>query len=167
MLVTSGKMTEGVSEQELIKTGERLPRTLPALRRYWQENRSMSLVGRVRKRQQQFHFPLRPSVRVPDVDAWLEQYSRGVWPRKKFLVLDGPSGMGKTEYARSLFGTEATPERNAASIDHAHLSDVDPFVHNIILGDEASVQMVIAQRRLFQCPACWVGLGGSPTARDV
>ena len=29
------------------------------------------------------------------------------------------------------------------------------------------MRMVLAQRQLFQCPACWVDLGGSPTARDV
>ena len=108
-----------------------------------------------------------PSVREPGVDAWSEPYSRGVWPRKKFLVLDGPSGMGKTECVRSLFGTEATLERNAACNDHAHLRDFDPFVHKTNLWDAASLRMVLAQRKLFQCPACWADLGGSPTERDV
>ncbi len=59
---------------------------------------------------------------MPDVEAWIQQYLRGVWPRKKFLVLDGPSIIGKTGYVRSAFGAGTSLERNAACSDHVSLS---------------------------------------------
>ena len=39
-------------------------------------------------------------------------------------------------------------KNNAVWNDRAPLRDCDPFVHNISLWDEASVHMVLAQRKL-------------------
>ena len=38
---------------------------------------------------------------LPEVEAWLKTFEQDLF-RYKFLVLDGPSQMGKTIYARSL-----------------------------------------------------------------
>ena len=39
--------------------------------------------------------------------------------------------------------------------------------HSLILVDEASVQMVLKNRKLFQAPNALVTLGTSPTNRDA
>ena len=166
MLAMSWRPIEALSEQELKKTGDGLPRRLPTLRRCWQEQRPAPFEDNARQRADASPNTLKA------------KRARARWRRgssslcaacahARFLVLDGPSGVGKTEYARSLCGTEPSLERKAAGNDHAHLRDSDPLLHKIILWDEASVHMVIAQRKFFQCPACWVGLGWSPRARNV
>ena len=53
------KITEAVLQPELIKSSERLPLTLPALRRHWQEQRLVLLEGRVRKRHMELQVCLR------------------------------------------------------------------------------------------------------------
>ena len=52
---------------------------------------------------------------VPEVSLWALQYDKGsvydIWgkdSRFKFLVLTGPSCMGKTQFAKSLFGNKST-----------------------------------------------------------
>ena len=91
----------------------------------------------------------------------------GVWLRKKFLVLDGPSGVGKTAFVRSLFGHEATLELNCASAEHINLRDFDTRKHRLVLFDAAPVALVLAQRTLFQAPPLWIDLGASATAQYV
>ena len=55
----------------------------------------------VRSRQQPFRA-------IPEVLQWLEQYTQ-TRDRYKFLVLGGPSRMGKTRYAASCRGRRAGP----------------------------------------------------------
>jgi len=83
---------------------------------------------------------------------------------EKNLVLAGPTGFGKTEFVKSLFGAAKTLELNAAGMQHPSLRDFNPDVHECILWDEAEATLVAAKRKLFQCPASLVELGFSPTA---
>ena len=46
----------------------------------------------------------------PAIDSWLSAMQRPHQRRKSFLVLEGPSGLGKTEYVRSMVGPAATLE---------------------------------------------------------
>ena len=88
--------------------------------------------------------------------------------RKQFLVLAGRSGVGKTEYVRGLFGPQALLELNCANA--ACVPDLRAFdheTHKVVLFDEACVEMVLKNRKLFQAPACLIDLGHSPTGRDV
>ena len=52
---------------------------------------------------------------------------------------------------------------NCAACPEPDLRELDPEIHKGILFDEASATMVLAQRRLFQAPPCWVDLGCSTT----
>ena len=61
-----------------------------------------------------------------------------VQARRKFLVLDGPSRMGKTEFVRSLVEPVATLELNCASCLGPPFSDFRPSVHRLVLLDEGS-----------------------------
>ena len=83
--------------------------------------------------------------------------------RKKFLVLAGRTGVGKTEYVKALFGAEHTLELNAAGMLHPCLRQFDVEKHRCILWDEAEALLIAQNRKLFQCPACFVELGFSPT----
>ena len=48
-----------------------------------------------------------------------------------------------------------------------NVAGFDPSVHRAILFDEASVQLVLCNRKAFQMPAGFVDVGHSPTGRDI
>ena len=83
--------------------------------------------------------------------------------RRKFLVLDGPSRTGKTQFLLSLFGREATLEVNAADEESPALQTFDYKKHRCVLLDEAPPSMVLRNRKVFQCPNAMVTLGQSKT----
>ena len=106
-------------------------------------------------------------VKIPEVDFWLAELS-AVADRRKFLVLNGPSRLGKTQFALQLRGDSSkTLEVNCAGADHPPLRAFDPRVHNLVLFDECSPSLVLRYRRLFQAPNTRVIIGSSPTNRDA
>ena len=107
------------------------------------------------------------SVRVPEVEAWKARHGCGVWRRKKFLVIEGKRGVGKTEFVRSLYGEDNTLELNCAGVHAVNLRDFRPLGHKLILWDEATPGRVLANWKLFQWPPCWIDLGHSATASLV
>ena len=84
--------------------------------------------------------------------------------RYKFLVLEGPSGVGKTVFARSLVaeGMEVL-ELNCAGKQPFDLRTFTWGKHGLILFDEVEPSMVAASRKLFQAGNFEVQLGGSAT----
>ena len=125
-------------EQQLRETAERL-----------------RIEGVLRSRQ-------RPFRRVPLVSEWLEQYQHDR-DRYKFLVLDGPSQMGKTRFAASLLGPEHFLCLDCCS---AVVPDMRRFCraqHQLVLFDEIHTRTVLACKKLFQASIDVVSLGSSPT----
>ena len=45
-------------------------------------------------------------------------------------------------------------------MQHVQLRDFDAAVHKCVFWDEAKPALIANQRKLFQCPAAWVDLGG-------
>ena len=104
---------------------------------------------------------------LPDVVAWQSHF---LWTqdRYKFLVLEGPSGVGKTVFARSLCPAgKETLELNSAAEAAVCLRDYDWNKHGLILFDEINPKQVSEQRKLFQAGIAPVQLGISPTAVHV
>ena len=151
-LVQSEKITFSAARAELIKTGESLCRVLPDLDKRHAECTAASVHKRATEVQRLLGMTACCSVRVPEVEAWMSRYGRGVWRRKKFLVLEGKSGTGKTEFVRGLYGTTQTLELNCAGVSAVNLRDYKPFEHKVVLWDEASPELVLTNRKLFQCP---------------
>jgi hypothetical protein len=128
-----------------------------------QELEALDLEVHIQERQVLLEQRVRPFRQLPVVQKWLQDVQQ-VSFRKKFLVLEGPSGLGKTEYAKRLFGQPSVCfEVNMAKNDEFELKTFKPKQHKMIFWDEASPSLVCNQRKLFQCPACWVQLGGSST----
>ena len=71
---------------------------------------------------------------------------------------------GKTVFARHLLGEpHRALETNCAACPEPDLRRFKPFHHEVIVFDEASCNMVLQQRKLFQAPAVEVELGCSTT----
>ena len=107
---------------------------------------------------------LRPRCRVPLVDdVWLVEQD-SVRDRQRFLVLDGPSRTGKTQFALQLRGACRTIEVNcAACLREPDLRAYEFGKHMAVVFDEAHCSMVIACKRLFQAPAALVQMAASNT----
>ena len=84
--------------------------------------------------------------------------------RYKFLVLAGPSRLGKTVFARSLVpaGLEVL-EVNCAAGKEPDVRAYRLKRHGLILFDEIEANQVVAQRKMFQACAAPVQLGCSAT----
>ena len=101
----------------------------------------------------------------PEIEEWKKQYEEELH-RYKFLVLVGPSRMGKTQLARSLLGPAALGEIlevNCASGEEPDLRRFQWSRHKLILFDEVHAKQVSTQRLLFQACTSDVSLACSAT----
>jgi hypothetical protein len=84
--------------------------------------------------------------------------------RYKFFVMIGRSPTAKTQRLKHAFGSEdLVLEVNCASCPEPDIRAFNHSVHKGILYDEASCDMVLAQKKLFQSPNALVVLGSSTT----
>jgi hypothetical protein len=165
-LVQSLKMVYLVARQELVKSTQGLTRKLLDLDRWHAEHGALNIESLVRERNNALQAQLMPFRVMPIVEEWKRQ-STVLAMRKKFLVLEGPSGVAKTAYAMSLWGSNFTLELNMAATDDFCLRAFNPSIHKAIVWDEARPSVVSSQRKLFQCGPAWVDLGQSPTGAHV
>lgn len=100
----------------------------------------------------------------PEVVAFMAQFEGNARHRYKFLVLDGPSQMGKTIFARTFAKTpQRVLEVNCASGKEPDLRAYRLRHHDVLFFDEIVPSQVLAQRKLFQACAAPVQLGSSAT----
>ena len=88
-------------------------------------------------------------VHIEAVSEWVRDL-QSPRDRRKFLVLDGPSRMGKTAFSCSLVGSGEALEVNCAGIVDPPLRAFSRSRHRLILFDEAATHMVLKNRRLFR-----------------
>jgi hypothetical protein len=100
---------------------------------------------------------LKPFRVIPEVSTWMQQYERdspkGIWckeSRFKFLVLTGPSCLGKTQFAKSLFGPERTFVVPCQNVKSPCLKGFKRSQHAAIVFDEADSDMIHDNKAVFQ-----------------
>jgi len=161
-LVQSQKLGVSEARKELVRSCKCLTRHLPNVDRVRSELVALHLHETIAAKEVEFAKARKPFKALKQVDELLQALAKPA-ERRKFLVLDGPSRMGKTQCAMSLFGRLATLEVNAAEEETPNLQDFDPQKHRCVLLDEAPPVMVLRNRKLFQCPNALVQLGQSKT----
>ena len=167
-MLQSRKMELCDARKEIIKCGKGLVRKLADLDKLAQMKMEVKLEERIALVQTEIAKTNLTFKTFPVIEKWKEDSMRDFQRRKKFLVMEGPSGVGKTEYVRGLFGSDALLELNAANCGRSpDLRQFNPAKHKVVLFDEASVELVLENRKLFQAPACWIDLGHSPTGMNV
>lgn len=134
---------------------------------YVAQKRSEIAVARESKQRLQALFDSLGEIKeLPQVLKWQSMLVDGA-PRHKFLVLCGPSGMGKSLFALKLAGSvEAFYECDCSNNAHPNLRNLDRGKTSIALFDECRVSTVLAHKRLFQGHQFPATLGVSPTNRD-
>lgn len=163
-LLQQGKMSEAACRAEIVKSAKNLPRLLQNMERLQRERGVASVQAAVRRTEAILEAERKAFRKVPLVDEWLASF--GVCrPRYKFLVLEGPSMVGKTHFARSLSpsGTHGVLEVDCAGKEHPDLRDFDQGKHDTVIFDECSASAVLLNKKLFQASAAMVSLGASAT----
>jgi len=110
----------------------------------------------------------KPRIYVPRVEEeFISQFRDPSLARRRFLVLEGPSCVGKTEYARGLVSDAAQVLELYCANQREHLvvRGLVPGVHRMILFDEADPELILSSKRLVQGQACMIQLGVSATSR--
>ena len=100
----------------------------------------------------------------PKITLFLEQHldtNFGKLRRFLFLVLEGPSSVGKTVLAKSFYGDEHTYYYNMQTAKEPDLRGFRYGYHKALLLDEISWQQVIRLKVLFQAGVDGVDLGAS------
>ena len=94
-------MRREAARLEFVKQACDLPRLLAAFDEFVNENAAAELAAKIACVHAELALARRPFRRLPVVDAWVALHATTRW-RYPFLVLTGPSCMGKTQYALSL-----------------------------------------------------------------
>ena len=132
---------------------------------FWEEE---MLAKKTRTIQEQVQKKLRRKLKrfktYPVIATFMQQYTEdnmGEKSRFLFLVFEGPSSVGKTVLAKSLFGEEATYYYNMQNAKEPDLRRFCYLKHKALLLDEISWQQVIRLKVLFQAGVDGVDLGAS------
>ena len=163
-MVQGGKMDAGKARGEIVKTAKRLSAMLDNLDRWVRETRSAHLRMVEAALRIELTKKAQPFRTLEPVAQWQTQYAQDK-QRYKFLVLDGLSGMGKTQFAHSLASAPgAALDINMASAPEPDLRDYRSELHEVIIMDEITPEKVLAQKKLFQAGPSEVGLAASATS---
>ena len=166
-MIEAEKIGYQEAKRELIQCGKGLSRRIADLECWHRHKQELLVAELVSKAQRHSRGQLKKFPRWPIVDEWLTEVRKPNLPRKRCLVLHGPSRTGKTEFVRGLFSLGAVLELNCASLQDICLDGFDCLKHEAILWDEASASLVSNNRKVFQHPLCEVDLGHSPTGAHV
>ena len=166
-MLSGGKMNFDAARAESCRIPNGISRRVQDLERFHLESSRAALTAHVTTRQQKLLSQKSPWRRIAAIETWKREHALAVRPRKKFLVVEGGSGLGKTEFVRQLFGDSRTFEINARGTNGFSLREFKPMHHQCILWDECLPETVLNNRKLFQCQAQFIELGASPTANFV
>lgn len=162
-LLQGQKLSVQSARQEFVAIGKNLPRNVEVLDRIEQEREKGQVLAVVASVQAELRGRAAQMVEIPAVTEWVASFAETNW-RYKFLVLDGPSRTGNTVFCRSL---SPDPDRflevDCAGVLDPALKEFKNLYHEFVLFDEASVLLVLKNKKLFQASASWVVCGSSST----
>ena len=103
-----------------------------------------------------------PPVFIKEVEEWKESF-KAVRMCYRFLVLEGDSQCGKTQYARGLIDPDSCFVADCSGKNHPDLRSFRHREHKVLLFDEIGAERVIGMKKLFQAGNEPVLCGSSPT----
>ena len=161
-LLQQGKITTATAHDTIVRCAKNVPNNLANLTGYTRQVTTQAEATTLEEAAQSLTSTAKPFRALPEVEQWRRAY--GVAARRyKFLVLEGPSLLGKTAFAESLAGYARTLNIDCASATEPDMREYISTDHEVIIFDEAKAALVLRCKRLFQAPACRVHLGQSNT----
>ena len=160
------KLSRDVFVAELLKSRMRVRGIIAELE--WQErqHRLLELQARQARIRAEIQKQQKPFKNIWQVEQWKQQYPVThhpkvvrLEPRYKFLVLNGPSRLGKSEFGRQIFRRTLTVE--CANVEEPRLLECSPDKFDAIAFEEASWRMAVRNKALFQAGTNVVFLGQS------
>lgn len=159
-LVALKKMTFEAARREFYNTATDVKKYLDNLKTMEKEESEKKLVALKAKAKEALFAGRKRRKRIVDVERWLAE-GKKLKDRYSFLVLDGPSKMGKTAFCEALVGPDALFQVNCERAIEPDLREKHPVHHTGILFDEGTPQMVMNCKRLFQAAPSAYTLGQS------
>ena len=166
-MLECGKFSYEIARSEIVRCVKGCDSRLATLDAWHKAKQMVDMEERVYAVQTALRDTLRPFPKHGIVEQWLAEAQAPLQARKKFLILEGPSRTGKTEYVRCLFAVGRVLELNLAGVNVVCLQSFQHQKPDCLLWDEASPALVARNRKLFQHPACMVDTGHSPTGQYV
>ena len=160
--VQAGKILVQTAHELLCRIPRSIDRNLEQLARYRTEQGNLAVERVMAWRRHNGHEHRAAWRYNYTVLQWMAQYSV-VLDRYQFLVLDGPSRMGKTGFARSLVQPDEFLEVSLAGGAAIDLRSYRMWQHTLVLFDEAEPQQILDQKKLFQAGPMPVQLQTSTT----
>lgn len=161
-LLQQGKVTTSTVRKVIIACAKNVPRLLANLQGYELAVREGLEDQQMQTTRATVNGAFRPFRHVPAVAQWLASFD-SVACRYKFLVLEGPSQLGKTQFAVSLALPDRTLIVDCSGATEPDLRRYRSEKIDAILFDEAKASMVIRSKKLFQSGMDRVYLGQSNT----
>ena len=145
-----------------VSSAKNVPNLLANFERVQREITKTNLEKEVRHTMRILAEQMRPWRIIPEVNGW-EATFETVRFRYNFLVLDGPSKMGKTLFyrSRSLGSPRSLLEIDCAGDDTPDLTSYEYGLHTMVLCDEGSAEMVLCYKKPFQASASYTRLASS------
>jgi hypothetical protein len=164
-LLQCKKITHATARSLIMKSCQNVSKYMQDLQVLEEENLRCRAEAESRRVLSVLHSAAKPFHRLPEVELWKRQFESEAF-RFKFLVLEGPSRIGKTVFARM---TLTPPDReffelNCAGEAELNLRGVQPLRHGLIIFDEISPVQVIRQKKVFQAGPTEIQLGASSTS---
>ena len=133
------------------------------VRKIEEEHRVLVQQQEDRKSPSQYVKPFRT---VLDVELWKLQFKaddggRPAATRFKFLVLNGPGCLGKTQFAKHLFGEDQCLLVPCQGVKQPCLKEFNRTVHKCVVFDELNSKAIVDNKALFQSNTDGVLLGQS------
>ena len=138
-LLQQRKLAFDDARAELIKVGKKLPRLLQNVDKWEHAAEQTVLQGHIGQVALKLSLLKRPFRKVPAVEAWLAQYQHDLF-RYRFLVLEGPSGLGKTQFSMSL--SPRSLEVTCSNCEEPDLREFKSGTHDLVLLDESKCTLV-------------------------
>ena len=156
-LVQHRKMSTQTARDELVASANGTRAHVPIVDEFLAELAAVEEREKIARQEEQLARGRRKFRRIRFVGLLVadQEISR---KRRKFLVLDGPSMTGKTQFIMSIFGHEATLKVDAADEDLLALQTFDSKKHRCILLEKAPPSMVLQNRTKFECLKAMVTL---------
>ena len=167
-LWTLRKLSHTNAKSEILQARGRVAHSLKEISTVETMEEALEIEAEKKQVHESLKSHMRPFWEIPLVAEWADQYKRdvpnamyGVKARFKFLVLNGPSCYGKTQFAKSIFGVDNSLLVPCENISSPCLKDFRRGVHKCIVFDECSSSIVVQNKMLFQANSDGVLLGQS------